>query len=59
MYRLVIEFDNGCIEHYFFKTKEEVEEEVNFRWTEDADFLIGLPLFSFLIFWEDRFEFGW
>ena len=59
MYRLVIEFDNGCIEEHFFETKEEVENEVDFQWTEEADFSIGCTGFPFLIFWEDRYEFGW
>lgn len=59
MYKLIIEFENGCIEEHIFDTKEEVEEEVEFQWTEDATFSIGRVDSPFLVFWEDRFDFGW
>lgn len=61
MFKLIIEYDNGCIEEHIFDTKEEVENEVNFKWTEDAEFSVGVvdPEISFLVYWEDRFDFGW
>lgn len=59
MYKLIIEFESGCIEEHIFDTKEEVEEEVEFQWTEDATFSVGLVDPLFLVFWEDRFNFGW
>ena len=59
MYKLIIEYNNGCIEEHIFDTKEEVENEVNFKWTEAAEFSVGLTEPAFLVFWEDRFDFGW
>lgn len=59
MYKLVIEFNDGRIEEHFFKTKEEVEEEVFFQWDEDVVFSIGRTDFPGLIYWVDRFSFGW
>ena len=59
MFELIIEFDDGRIEKHFFDTKEEVEMEVEFQWTEDADFSIGLTDCQMFCFWEDRFDFGW
>ena len=59
MYKLIIEFENGCIEEHIFNTKEEVEEEVEFQWAEVIDFYIGTTDSPFFVFWEDRFDFGW
>lgn len=61
MFKLIIEYNNGCIEEHIFNTKEEVENEVAFKWTEEATFSVGVvdPEISFLVFWEDRFDFGW
>ena len=59
MFELIIEFDDGRIEKHFFDTKEEVEMEVEFQWTEEADFSIGLTDSHMCCFWEDRFDFGW
>lgn len=59
MYKLIIEYNNGYIEEHTFNTKEEVENEGNLKWTEDAQFSIGLVDPPFLVYWEDRFDFGW
>ena len=59
MYKLNIIYSNGCIEKYEFDTKEEVEEEVFFKWTEEAEFLVSRAGCDVFCFWEDRYDFNW
>lgn len=59
MFELIIEFEDGRIEKSYFSTKEEVEREVDFFWTPDAEISVKRIDSPFSVFWEDRFDFGW